>query len=255
MKLLSWNVNGLRAILKKGFLNFLEKYNPDILCLQEIKTHPHQLDAAIHDLPLMSQYHIYWNSAQKPGYSGTAVFTKQEPLSVSYGIEIEEHGTEGRVITLEFPDYFLVNVYTPNAGEELKRLDYRMQWDKDFLEYLKKIEKKKPVIVCGDLNVAHQEIDLANPKANRGCSGFTDQEREAFTRLIKAGFVDTFRQVNQEPGQYTWWTYRFGARSRNVGWRIDYFCISKNLLPRMKEAFICPEVQGSDHCPVGLVVG
>lgn len=247
-KLISWNVNGLRAILKKNFHDFLKTHDPDVLCLQEIKAKREQVEI---DLP---QYESFWNSAVKPGYSGTAIFTKIKPLDVTYGIGLTEHDQEGRVITVEFPEYFLVNVYVPNSGEELKRLPYRMTWDLAFLTYLKNLEKKKPVVLCGDLNVAHQEIDLANPGSNRGNSGFTDEERANFSRLIEAGFVDTFREVNQGPGQYTWWTYRFGARSRNVGWRIDYFCISKEFRPAMKDAMIHPEILGSDHCPVGLVI-
>ncbi len=249
MKLISWNVNGIRAILKKGFLDFVEKFNPDVLCLQETKAHPEQLH-----LEMPAAYEGFWNWAKKKGYSGTAVFTKKNPLNVSYGIGMPEHDDEGRVITLEFPDYFLVNVYTPNAGEELKRLAYRIEWDRDFLKYVKHLEKKKPVIFCGDLNVAHKEIDLANPKSNRGHSGFTDEEREDFSKVLAAGFVDTFREVDPGPGKYTWWTYRFGARSRNIGWRIDYFCLSQALSSRMKDAAIHPEVMGSDHCPVSLTL-
>jgi len=253
MKLLSWNVNGLRAVAKKNFGPFVVEHKPDVLCLQEIKANEEQAAEAVKELPLHG-YEIIWNPAERPGYSGTAVLTKIKPKDVTFGIGLKEHDTEGRVITSEFPEYFLVNVYTPNAGEELKRLSYRLQWEKDFRAYLKKLEKKKPVIVCGDLNVAHKEIDLANPTANRGHSGFTDEERAEFTKLLEAGFVDTFREVNQEPKQYSWWTYRFGARSRNIGWRIDYFCMSKDLRPIMKDAFIRPEVLGSDHCPVGLIV-
>lgn len=253
MKILSWNVNGLRAVAKKNFGTFVAEHRPDVLCLQEIKANADQATSAIQDLP-MQDYEIIWNPAERPGYSGTAVLTKIKPKDVTFGIGMKEHDTEGRVITCEFPDYFLVNVYTPNAGEELKRLPYRLQWEKEFHAYLKKLEKKKPVIVCGDLNVAHKEIDLANPASNRGHSGFTDEERAEFTKLLEAGFVDTFREVNQEPKQYSWWTYRFGARSRNIGWRIDYFCMSKDLRPIMQDAFIQPEVLGSDHCPVGLVL-
>ncbi len=253
MKFLSWNVNGFRSILKKGFLEFAKTQQPDILCLQETKCHPDQIEAESLD-PFKPQYKIYWNSADKKGYSGTAVFTKVTPIDILYGIGVKEHDQEGRVITLEFPEYFLINVYTPNAGEELKRLPYRLQWDKDFQKYAKTLEKKKPVIVCGDLNVAHNEIDLANPQSNHGNSGFTDEERASFTQFLNLGFIDSFREVNKEPHQYSWWTYRFGARERNVGWRIDYFCFSKELRPLMQEAFIRPEVMGSDHCPVGLVL-
>lgn len=248
MKLVSWNVNGFRSVMKKGFEDFFKAHKPDILCLQEIKCLPEHIELKL------PSYELFCNSAKRPGYSGTAVFTKVKPLGVSSGMGVEEHDQEGRVLTLEFPEYFLVNVYTPNAGEELKRLSYRLQWDKSFLKFVKGLEKKKPVVVCGDLNVAHEEIDLANPKSNHGNSGFTDEERESFTRFLDSGFVDTFRHTNKNPGQYTWWTYRFGARSRNVGWRIDYFCVSKDFLPAMKEAFIRPEVMGSDHCPVGLVL-
>lgn len=248
MKMISWNVNGIRAILKKNFYDFLKTHEPDILGLQEVKAQREQVNL---EAP---GYEVYWNAAVRPGYSGTAVLTKVKPLDVTYGMGMEEHDCEGRVIALEFPEYFLVNVYTPNAGEELKRLPYRLQWDEAFRKYLKKLEKKKPVVVCGDLNVAHKEIDLANPQANRGNSGFTDEERANFTKLLEAGFVDSFREINQEPKQYTWWTYRFGARAKNVGWRIDYFCFSKDLRPAMQDAFIRPEVMGSDHCPVGLVL-
>lgn len=253
MKFVSWNVNGLRSVLKKGFAEFANTYSPDILCLQETKCHPDQLEAEILK-PFETQYKIFWNVAEKKGYSGTAVLTKVKPSDVTYGMDMKEHDSEGRVITLEFPEYFLVNVYTPNAGEELKRLSYRLQWDLDFQKYVKALEKKKPVIVGGDLNVAHNEIDLANPQSNRGNSGFTDEERASFTRFLNLGFTDSFREINKEPRQYSWWTYRFGARQRNIGWRIDYFCFSKELRPLMKDAFIRPEVMGSDHCPVGLVL-
>ncbi len=249
MKLISWNVNGIRAVLGKNFWEFFKTHEPDILCLQETKAHPDQVN-----IEIPSGYSAYWNSAIKKGYSGTAIFTRHKPKEVSYGIGLDKHDQEGRVITLEFPEYFLVNVYTPNAGEELKRLGYRVEWDLEFLNYLKKLETKKPVIVCGDLNVAHQEIDLANPKANRGNPGFTDEERHGISRLLDSGFLDTFRQFNQEPGQYTWWTYRFGARLRNIGWRIDYFLVSTELRPILNDAFIRCEVLGSDHCPVGITL-
>ncbi len=252
MKLLSWNVNGIRAVLKKDFVKSVGALAPDVLCLQEVKARLEQIENG--DLEYFKNYEIFWNPAERPGYSGTAVFTKVKPKDVTLGIGMKEHDTEGRVITCEFPDYFLVNVYTPNAGEELMRLPYRLQWEKDFRAYLKKLEKKKPVVVCGDLNVAHKEIDLAHPAANRGHSGFTDEERAEFTKLLESGFLDTFREVDPSPQKYTWWTYRMAARSRNVGWRIDYFCISKDLRPAMKDAFIHPEVMGSDHCPVGLIV-
>ncbi len=248
MNLMSWNVNGIRAILQKGFLDIVAKQNPDVLSLQEVKARDEQVNLEI------PGYLKFWNAAQRPGYSGTAVFTKKEPLSVAYGMGLADHDTEGRVITVEFPKYYLVNVYTPNSGEELKRLSYRQTWDDAFRNYILSLEKKKPVIVCGDLNVAHHEIDLANPKSNRESSGFTDQERQSFTKFIESGYLDSFRVFNQEPKQYTWWTYRFGARSRNVGWRIDYFCPSKELQSMMKNAYILPELMGSDHCPVGLTL-
>jgi exodeoxyribonuclease-3 len=250
MKLVSWNVNGIRAILKKDFAKSVFSLAPDILCLQEIKGRPEQIENGAFDL--FQNYEMVWNPAERPGYSGTAVFTKVKPKDVRLGIGRKEHDAEGRVITCEFPDYFLVNVYVPNAGEELKRLSYRLQWEKGFRAYLKELEKKKAVVLCGDLNVAHKEIDLANPTSNRGHSGFTDEERAEFSNLLEAGFLDTFREIDQSPKKYTWWTYRFGARSRNVGWRIDYFCISKAFRPEMKTATIHPEILGSDHCPVGL---
>lgn len=245
MNLISWNVNGIRAVLKKGFLEFLKETDPDILCIQETKAHPEQVEL---DLP---QYHIYWNSAEKKGYSGVATFSKEEPLSVARGIGIEKHEKEGRVLTLEYVDYYLVNVYTPNAKRDLLRLDYRAnEWDVDFLQYVRDLEKKKPVIFCGDLNVAHKEIDLANPKRNRRNAGFTDEERASFDNIINAGFIDTFREFETEGGHYTWWSYLANARARNIGWRIDYFCISSSLRPRLGNACILPDVTGSDHCPV-----
>ncbi len=248
MKLLSWNVNGIRAVLKKGLLGFIQKNKPDILCLQETKASPEQVEL---ELP---GYRQYWNSAEKKGYAGTVIISKTEPLSVKNGMGIAEHDREGRVIAAEYPDFFLVNVYTPNAKRDLSRLDYRIKWDIDFLKHLKKLEKKKPVIFCGDLNVAHTEIDLTNPKANVGNHGFTPEERAGFDNIVKKGFVDTFREFQKEGGHYTWWSQIGNARSRNVGWRIDYFCISAALRPRLKEAFILPEVTGSDHCPVGIVL-
>lgn len=248
MKLLSWNVNGIRAVLKKGLVEFIQKTKPDILCLQETKAAPEQVAV---ELP---GYRQYWNAAEKKGYAGTAIFTKIEPVSVKNDMGIAEHDREGRVITAEYADFFLVNVYTPNAKRDLSRLDYRIKWDIDFLTYLKKLEKKKPVIFCGDLNVAHQEIDLTNPKANVGNHGFTPEERAGFGNIVKKGFVDTFREFQKEGGHYTWWSQIGNARSRNIGWRIDYFCISAALRPRLKEAFILPEVMGSDHCPVGIVL-
>ncbi|MBI5185578.1 MAG: exodeoxyribonuclease III [Nitrospinae bacterium] len=249
MKLISWNVNGIRAVLGKGFLDYVNREDPDVLCLQETRAHPDQVDLALEQFP-----HHYWNSADKKGYSGTAVFSKKEPLALTREIGIEEHAGEGRVLALEFSDFFLVNVYTPNAQNELTRLDYRMEWDRDFLKYLKKLETKKPVVFCGDLNVAHKEIDLKNPQANRGNAGFTDEEREGFSNYIKAGFLDAFREFHEGPGHYTWWSYRFNARARNIGWRIDYFCLSASLRPRLKDAFIRSEVTGSDHCPVGIIL-
>jgi len=248
MKLLSFNVNGIRAVLKKGFTDFIAKAKPDVICIQETKAHPEQVNL---ELP---GYMQYWNAAVRPGYSGTATFTKIEPLRHTKGMGIIEHDNEGRVLTLEYEDFFLVNVYTPNSQRELTRLDYRVQWDKDFLKYLKKLEKKKQVVFCGDLNVAHTEIDLTNPKANVGNHGFTPEERAGFDKLVKAGFIDTFREFTKEGGHYTWWSQISNARERNVGWRIDYFCISSALRPRLKEAFILPEVTGSDHCPVGIVL-
>lgn len=248
MKIISWNVNGIRAAIKKGLLEFIGRTAPEVLCLQETKAHPEQVDF------LLPDYQLYWNSAERRGYSGTAIFTKTKPLSIKNDMGIAEHDREGRVIAIEFADFFLVTVYTPNAKRDLSRLDYRVQWDADFLKYLKKLEKKKPVIFCGDLNVAHQEIDLTHPKANVGNHGFTPQERAGFTNFVNAGFVDTFREFHQEGGHYTWWSQISDARARNVGWRIDYFCISAALRPRLQEAFIMPQVFGSDHCPVGIVL-
>lgn len=246
---LSWNVNGLRAVLNKGFSEWLESQSPDVLCLQETKAHPDQVDFAF------PAYHAYWNPAGKRGYSGTLTLSKTKPLSVTYGVGITEHDGEGRIITTEFRSYYLVNVYTPNSQRELTRLDYRTQtWDRLFLEYLKELEKSKPVITCGDFNVAHKEIDLKNPKTNKRNAGFTIEERTAFDNYIQAGFIDTFREFNQEPDQYTWWSYRMAARERNVGWRIDYFLVSQNLRFRLKDAFILQEIMGSDHCPVGITI-
>jgi exodeoxyribonuclease-3 len=249
MRLISWNVNGLRAALKNNFLERVGTMNPDILCLQETRVSQHEID-----VPL-DGYHQYFNSAKKRGYSGVAVFSRTMPESVSYGLGMDEHDNEGRIITLDLKDYYLVNVYTPNAQHELVRLDYRQKWDADFLSFLKKLEQEKPVIFCGDLNVAHQEIDLKNPKSNERNPGFTVEERRGFDRYIESGFIDTFREFNKEPGHYTWWTYRFHARAKNIGWRIDYFCISKALRSRLKDAFILKDVMGSDHCPVGIILG
>jgi len=247
LKFISWNVNGIRAAIKKGFLDYLSSEDPDFICLQETKAQREQVDLELAD------YHQYWYSAEKKGYSGTLILAKHEPLSVAYGLGIEEHDREGRVICLEYPDYFLITVYTPNSQNELRRLAYRTQeWDVAFLNYMQELEKTKPVIVCGDFNVAHKEIDLKNPKTNTKNAGFTPEERAAFDQYIDAGFIDTFREFCQEPDHYTWWSYRAGARQRNVGWRIDYFLISPSLRPRLLNAFIRPEILGSDHCPVGI---
>ena len=247
MKLISWNVNGLRACVTKGFMDFFAEADADIFCIQESKLQEGQIQL---ELP---GYYQYWNYAGKKGYSGTAVFTRQEPLSVSYGIGIEEHDQEGRVITLEFGDFYLVTVYTPNSQNELARLSYRMEWEDAFLAYLKKLEEKKPVIFCGDLNVAHREIYLKNPKTNRRNAGFTDEEREKFSRLLESGFIDTFRYFYPDQEQiYSWWSYRFRAREKNAGWRIDYFCVSESLKERLVDAKILTDVMGSDHCPVEL---
>lgn len=248
IKLFSWNVNGIRAALKKNGFDFTGREKPDILCLQETKASPEQIDSFLPDYSYQ-----YWSSAEKKGYAGTAVFSRIEPLAVNYGMGIEEHDGEGRLISLELPSFFLVNVYTPNAKRGLVRLDYRMRWDRDFLIFLKKLEESKPVVFCGDLNVAHQEIDLANPESNRRNAGFTDEEREGFSCLLKEGFIDSFREFNREGGHYTWWSMRTNARERNIGWRIDYICLSKSLRPRLKDAFIRSELMGSDHCPIGII--
>ena len=245
MKLISWNVNGLRAVLKKNFLEFLAAERPDILCLQETKCTPDQVEQL-----WPASYTTFWNSAEKKGYSGTAIFTKERPLKVTPHIGVTEHDNEGRVLTAEYADFFLVNVYVPNSKRELTRLAYRQQWDKDFLAHLKKLEKKKPVIWCGDLNVAHTEIDLSNPKANVKNHGFTPEERAGFDAVVKAGFVDTFREFEKSGGHYTWWSPMSNARARNIGWRLDYFLISQSLRPQLKRATILPQVMGSDHCPV-----
>lgn len=249
MRLISWNVNGIRACVEKGFLDFFRDIDADVFCLQETKLQAGQIE-----LPL-DGYHQYWNYAEKKGYSGTALFSKQEPIRVFYGIGIKEHDHEGRVITAEFEDFYVVTVYTPNSQDELRRLDYRMQWETDFRAYLKGLEKSKPVMVCGDLNVAHQEIDLKNPKTNRRNAGFTDEEREKMTELLNDGFVDTFRYFYPDQKDiYSWWSYRFQARSKNAGWRIDYFLASKALTERLKDAKIHTQVLGSDHCPVELEI-
>ena len=248
-KFISWNVNGLRACVTKGFLDFFKEVNADVFCLQETKLQEGQIDLQL------DGYHTYWNYAEKKGYSGTALFTMAEPVSVAYGLGIDEHDKEGRVITAEFEDYYLVTCYTPNSKNELLRLDYRMVWEDAFREYLKNLEKTKPVIVCGDLNVAHKEIDLKNPKTNRRNAGFTDEERGKMTELLDSGFTDTYRYFYPDKeGVYSWWSYRFKAREKNAGWRIDYFLASKSLDSRLVSADIHTEVFGSDHCPVELVI-
>ena len=247
MRLVSWNVNGIRACVQKGFLDFFNEIDADIFCIQESKMQAGQLDLELEG------YHQYWNYAEKKGYSGTAIFTKKEPISVSYGIGIEEHDKEGRVITLEFEDFYMITVYTPNSQNELARLPYRMTWEEAFLAYLKKLEENKPVVFCGDLNVAHKEIDLKNPKTNRKNAGFTDEEREKFSVLLEAGFGDTFRHFYPDMENiYSWWSYRAGARPKNVGWRIDYFVVSECMKDRLVDAKILTEIMGSDHCPVLL---
>lgn len=247
MKCISWNVNGIRACVKKGFLDFFKEADADIFCIQETKMQEGQLDLEL------DGYEQYWNYAVKKGYSGTAVFTKERPLAVTYGMAIEEHDQEGRVITLEYEDFYFVTVYTPNSQSELARLDYRMTWEDDFLAYLKGLEEKKPVVFCGDLNVAHKEIDLKNPKTNRKNAGFTDEERGKFTDLLAAGFTDTFRYLYPDvEGIYSWWSYRFSARAKNAGWRIDYVCVSDCLKDKIEDAKILTDVMGSDHCPIEL---
>lgn len=247
MKMVSWNVNGLRACVTKGFVDIFNELDADIFCLQETKLQEGQID-----LPLEG-YYQYWNYAEKKGYSGTAIFTKKEPLAVTNGIEIDEHNTEGRVITLEFEDFFFVTCYTPNSQNELKRLDYRMKWEDDFREYLLRLNKKKPVILCGDLNVAHNEIDLKNPKTNRKNAGFSDEEREKMTTLLNSGFTDSFRYLYPDKeGIYNWWSYRFNARKNNAGWRIDYFITSDSIKDKIIDSKIHTDIMGSDHCPVEL---
>ncbi len=248
MKYISWNVNGLRACVTKGFQEIFAQLDADAFCIQESKLQEGQIDL---DLP---GYYQYWNYAEKKGYSGTAVFTKKEPLSVSYGIDIPEHDHEGRVITLEFENHYLITVYTPNSQDGLKRLDYRMEWENAFRVYLKKLEEKKPVVVCGDMNVAHEEIDLKNPKTNRKNAGFSDEERAKFTELLDAGFVDTYRCLYPEKIEYSWWSYRFKAREKNAGWRIDYFLVSEALRSRIRDTKIHTDIFGSDHCPVELLL-
>ena len=247
MKMVSWNVNGLRACVTKGFVDIFNKLDADIFCLQETKLQEGQID-----LPLEG-YYQYWNYAEKKGYSGTAIFTKKEPLAVTNGIGIDEHNTEGRVITLEFQDFFFVTCYTPNSQNKLKRLDYRMKWEDDFREYLLRLNKKKPVILCGDLNVAHNEIDLKNPKTNRKNAGFSDEEREKMTKLLNSGFTDSFRYLYPDKeGIYSWWSYRFNARKNNAGWRIDYFITSDSIRDKIIDSKIHTDIMGSDHCPVEL---
>lgn len=247
MKLISWNVNGLRACMNKGFKKFFDSEDADFFCLQEIKLSEGQIEFA------PDGYHAYWNYAEKKGYSGTAIFAKEEPISVSYGLGIDEHDHEGRVITLEYPDFYMITVYTPNSQNELARLDYRMKWEDDFRSYLTELKTKKSVIVCGDMNVAHKEIDLKNPKTNRNNAGFTDEERAKMTELLDSGFIDTFRYFYPDQEQiYSWWSYRFKAREKNAGWRIDYFLVSEDMKDRLKGAAIHTEIMGSDHCPVEL---
>ena len=249
MKFISWNVNGLRAVMTKGFEDIFKGLDADIFCLQETKLQAGQIDFA------PEGYHCYWNYADKKGYSGTAIFSKVEPVSVTYGMGIDEHDHEGRLITLEFEDFYFITVYVPNSQDGLKRLDYRMKWEDDFLVYINKLQEKKPVIYCGDLNVAHKEIDLKNPKTNRKNAGFTDEERGKFTNIVEAGYIDTFRHFYpEEEGAYSWWSYRFHAREKNAGWRIDYFVTSGSLCSRLKSAKIHSDIFGSDHCPVELVI-
>jgi exodeoxyribonuclease-3 len=249
MKLISWNVNGIRACVQKGFLDFFKEVDADMFCIQESKVQGGQIDLDL------DGYYQYWNYAEKKGYSGTAIFTKVEPLNVSYGMGIEEHDKEGRIITLEFEEFYLVTVYTPNSKSELARLDYRMVWEDQFRKYLKKLDENKPVIVCGDLNVAHKEIDLKNPKNNRKNAGFTDEERNKFTELLDSGFIDTFRNFYPDlEGTYSWWSYRFKAREKNAGWRIDYFCTAERIKDNLVSTKIHTEVLGSDHCPVELQI-
>jgi exodeoxyribonuclease-3 len=246
---ISWNVNGLRAVMGKGFMDFFNASGADAFCLQETKLQAGQIEM---DLP---GYEEFWNYAEKKGYSGTAIFTKEKPINVTYGLGIEEHDHEGRVITAEYPEYFLVTVYVPNAKEDLSRLEYRQVWEDDFLAYIKKLEEQKPVIYCGDLNVAHKEIDLKNPKPNRGHAGFTDEERAKFDNVVNSGLVDTFRYFYPDKeGAYSWWSYRFQSRAKNAGWRIDYFVVSESLMGSIEDAVIYSDALGSDHCPVGLIM-
>ena len=249
MKIISWNVNGIRACIKKGLIEFIKSSDADILCFQETKANQDQVDLQL------DGFHQIWNSAAKKGYSGTLVLSNIKPSNSFLGMGIQEHDNEGRLITLEYSKFFLVNVYTPNAQRDLARLEYRtMKWDVDFLNYVKDMEKIKPVIICGDLNVAHKEIDLTNPDSNRKNAGFTDEERFSFSRFLSKGFIDTFREFEKEPGHYTWWSYMFQARKKNIGWRIDYFCISKSLRDQLECSFILPDIVGSDHCPIGIQI-
>ncbi len=248
MKFISWNVNGFRACLNKGFEEFFNEQNADFFCIQETKMQPDQAEFK------PDGYFQYWYSAEKKGYSGTAIFTKHEPISVWYGLDIEKHDHEGRAITLEYENFYLLCVYTPNSQRELARLDYRMEWEDDLREYIKSLDTTKPVIYCGDLNVAHEEIDLKNPKTNHHSAGFTDEERGKFTELLNTGFSDTFRTLYPEKVEYSWWSYMFQARAKNVGWRIDYFVVSNRLMPKVKDSIIYTEIMGSDHCPVGIEV-
>ncbi len=253
MKLISWNVNGLRAAMNKGFQEFFLEEQADVFCIQETKMQEEQIDIAIEQL--FKGYHTYWNSAKKKGYSGTAVFTKKEPIHVTYGIGIEEHDQEGRIITLEFDKFYLVNCYTPNSKRELERLSYRMEWEDEIRKYLAQLNQKKPVIYCGDLNVAHKEIDLKNPTTNHHNAGFTDEERGKMTQLLQAGFTDSFRYLYPDKENcYSWWSYMFHAREKNVGWRIDYFIVSKSIEKKIKESYIYTQILGSDHCPVGIEI-
>ncbi|MFZ7120621.1 MAG: exodeoxyribonuclease III [Eubacteriaceae bacterium] len=249
MKLISWNVNGIRACVKKGFIEFFNESNADIFCIQETKLQEGQIELEL------DGYHQYWNYAEKKGYSGTAIFSKVEPINVIYGMGIEEHDKEGRIITLEYDNYFIMTVYTPNSQRGLARIEYRMKWEEDFLSFIKALEEKKPIIFCGDLNVAHREIDLKNPKTNRKNAGFSDEERNKFDKIVEYGIIDTYRYFypNKE-SVYTWWSYMFKARENNAGWRIDYFCISQELKNKLVDAKIYSEVYGSDHCPVGLII-
>lgn len=248
MKLISWNVNGLRACVKKGFMDIFENFDADVFCLQETKLQEGQIELNLEG------YYDYWNYAEKKGYSGTAIFTKIKPISVRYGMDIEEHDKEGRIITLEFEKFYVVNIYTPNSKRELLRLDYRMKWEDDFRKYINSLDEKKPVVICGDLNVAHEEIDLKNPKTNKKNAGFTDEERGKMSELLLSGFIDSFRYFYPDKKEaYSWWSYMGRAREKNTGWRIDYFITSKRLEKQLEDSFISPEVLGSDHCPVGIV--